>query len=222
MMNRFLCLAFLFGFFFTACDTGGDTAADDAAAVDTTAAAAPPMAEGDLTIVAGERVGAVTAQSSPDDVRNVYGSENVRDTSVYIGEGFSRPGMIVYPDSPNRIEIVWTETEPLRPEIVYIREPGAEWRTESGVSIGTTLQELVRLNGGDFELSGFDWDYGGTVTDWKGGNLDRINLRLGYTEGQEIPRELAGDQIISSNHPGFEGLDVRVEQIHVILNRPTE
>ena len=32
-----------------------------------------------------------------------------------------------------------------------------------------TLKEMASLNGGPFTLYGFDWDYGGTVSDWKGG-----------------------------------------------------
>ena len=45
------------------------------------------------------------------------------------------------------------------------------WTRADGVRIGMSSQELAQLNGGAYGFMGFDWDYGGVVTDWRGGRL---------------------------------------------------
>ena len=40
-----------------------------------------------------------------------------------------------------------------------------------GYSFGDGIEAVEKANGGPFAVSGFEWDYGGFVTDWKGGKL---------------------------------------------------
>ena len=39
------------------------------------------------------------------------------------------------------------------------------------MTLGTRLGRLTQLNGRPFTLSGFGWDYAGTVISWNGGRL---------------------------------------------------
>ena len=59
------------------------------------------------------------------------------------------------------------------------------WTTAHGIRIGMPLAEVEKLNGKPFKLSGFDWDYGGRVTDWQGGALSKPQ-RGGCTIGVEF------------------------------------
>lgn len=206
----------------------GDGPANDAAATaaDSTAQAEPPVTgavDNDFIIVPGTRVGPIQADSDQAGIRAMFGQQNVREANIYVGEGFERPGLLVYPGSQDEVEVLWVEGgDPQRPELVFIRQDGSQWRTESGVSIGTTLEELQQLNGKPFKLSGFDWDYGGTITDWNGGKLEGLTLRLNYPDGKTVDNALLGDQIISSDHPAFAELGAYVNEIVVALNRPRE
>ena len=43
---------------------------------------------------------------------DVFGAANVRPDEIYVGEGFTESGAIVFPDSPaERIEIVWADAD---------------------------------------------------------------------------------------------------------------
>ena len=54
---------------------------------------------------------------------------------------------------------------------VTVNRNATEWAGPNGLKIGDAIESVERSNGGGFRLSGFDWDYGGYVTDWKGGEL---------------------------------------------------
>jgi hypothetical protein len=141
---------------------------------------------------------------------------------VYVGEGFSQPGVIIFPDRPERLELIWLADSVQRPELIYIRRPDSPWTSRgNGVHIGTTLEELQALNGRPFTFSGFDWDYGGTVTDWNGGQLTGLNLRLAPTEA-EVVLAVQGDRPVRSDNPAARKLGIRVDEIYVVLNRPTD
>jgi hypothetical protein len=41
------------------------------------------------------------------------------------------------------------------------------------------LKELERMNGRDFALMGFDWGFGGLITSWNGGRLEKLSAICG-------------------------------------------
>lgn len=176
-----------------------------APATEATAASEP-----DYLIVPGERIGRITADNcSREAVLAAYGDE-ARVEEIYLGEGIAEEGVVVYPDNPrNRLEIYWDAAfDATRPAFLRIRgDGGTDWKTEGGLSIGTPIKEVERLNGRPFELYGFGWDYGGLVTDWKGGAFDG-GLGLGFelTNEEETPVDVLGETILRSDDPTLRRL----------------
>ena len=41
---------------------------------------------------------------------------------------------------------------------VLIENPNAPWMTNQGIGIGTTLEELIKINGKDIKFAGFEWE----------------------------------------------------------------
>ena len=78
----------------------------------------------------------------------------------------------------------------------------------NGIRRGMTLAEVEKLNGRPFVLVGFDWDYGGAVTDWKGGALAgpaaggctvSVSFALPDDVDEAISAAVAGDTEFSSS-----------------------
>jgi Tfp pilus tip-associated adhesin PilY1 len=180
----------------------------------------------DWKIVPGERIGPLTPMTTFADLQQQFGAENVRREQVDIGEGFEEPGAIVYPGSASkRLAVLWRNgKEPEGPATVMIcygDNPAGtcEWKTEEGVTLGTTLSRLEALNRRPFRLSGFGWDYSGTVTSWNSGQLENVFNRKGRLIVRLIPRDskptpeyrqVEGDGDFSSGHPAMQKLDPRV------------
>lgn len=180
-----------------------------------------PAAPPDWRIVPGRSAGPVTADISEADLSERYGAE-VDSARIQIGEGETMPGVVLFNgDSLRRAEIIWRDTvNHRRPARLILRGSKSEWRTDGGISLGTTLHELERLNGRAFTLAGFGWDYGGVITDWAGGTLaGRLagtTLYLDPGPGQYESAEYSqvlGDRDYSSAAAPMQRLDPKVAQI---------
>jgi hypothetical protein len=172
-------------------------------------------------IVPGERVGKITRHTSEEDIARVYGAQNVRRASIYVGEGESVPGTILYPaDSTKRLEILWSDDSArTTPSAVMLTGDSSQWKTREGISLGTTLMQIEKINRRPFLLAGFEWDYGGTVVGWNHGRLEEMDgmlLRLYPDRTMFASPEyqmVVGDRDFSSGHPAMQKLNPRVYQM---------
>src|SRR5256885_2261430 len=85
---------------------------------------------------------------------------NVVVGEVGLGEGQTEVGTILFPhDSTRRLAILWGDaaarTHPKRVEVDGSR---TRWMVIPGVTLGTSLAALERLNGRPFRLFGMDFD----------------------------------------------------------------
>jgi hypothetical protein len=67
------------------------------------------------------------------------------------------------------------------------------------------IAALEKLNGKPFSFSGFDWDLGGWVTNWNGGQLEGKGLMIRLS-GEGYGAELSGDRTLNSNDPAVAKL----------------
>jgi hypothetical protein len=169
----------------------------------------------DWLTVPGVRVGPITAGTTGADLRRMFGAGNVKDGPIDVGEGFEEPGTTVYAtDASRALEIFWydpeTRARPARIHLCQRRARTCRWRTVSGITLGTNLKTLERLNGRAFLMSGFEWDYSGTVLSRQGGKLEvpngRLLVRLEPTKSRP-PDSTTGDQDIPSSNPGMRQLN---------------
>lgn len=171
--------------------------------------------------------GAITASTTRRDLVNRFGARNVSDGDVDVGEGETAPGTTVFPGSPIRsIDILWKDPKTkLSPDTLSIGGKASQWKTAHGISLGTSLKELEQINGRPFVLSGFGWDYSGTVYSWENGVLSkdfeghgRVILRL---DTDLVPPKLpqpdydhvSGDGSFSSSNPAMQKINPRVYEI---------
>jgi hypothetical protein len=89
----------------------------------------------------------------------------------------------------------------MRASGLTLRDAGkvSRWSV-GGISIGSSVADVQKANGNPFLVSGFEWDYGGFVTNWKGGMLGSplqggctVTIRFGRKAG--APRSLSGDGV---------------------------
>jgi hypothetical protein len=166
----------------------------------------------------------VTGRISEAELRQRYGPSVVEATRIDIGEGETAVGTVLYPaDSLRRAEIIWQDSvNRRRPARLILRGDRTLWQLNRGISLGTNLQKLERLNGRPFLLAGFGWDYAGVITDWKGGTLDsalagvKLYLDPGSAQYESKPySQVLGDQDYSSSLAPMQQLNPRVATIFV-------
>lgn len=187
----------------------------------------------DWLIVPGERVGPITPASTLASLTKDFGAANVHEQTIVGAEGEEFPGVMIYPDAPSRrLAIMWGEGDaaghPGHIDICYRQEEGGacQWKTAQGITLGTSLMQLERLNGHLFHLAGFGWDYGGAVLSLDGGRLEPLRVAglslqldpdpatLAKPDMQKAYRQVQGDHSFSSGHPAMRSLNPRVCSMH--------
>jgi hypothetical protein len=168
-----------------------------------------------------------TRDATHEKIAASFGADNVKIDDIPGAEGEVLTGTIVYPDDPNRrLEVAWQD-EAMRDPIVMVTERSG-WRV-GGVKIGLSLAELEALNGGPFKLYGFDWDYGGMITDWGGGALAKplrggcalsVQLHRADDVPDEVADKAAGDAEFSSADSDVQALRPVVGEI--VVSYPAE
>jgi hypothetical protein len=155
------------------------------------------------------------------DLRARFGGEHVAVAPVPWGgaEGDFNDGTVLFGDeSDARLEIFWSDRAGERnPAWVSVRGNRSRWRTPAGITLGTQLRTIEKLNAGPFRLLGFGTDVSGTVMSWSDGRLAtqdfggcRVRVRLGVawerTQDGRSPqfRQLIGEREFSSGHPAMQ------------------
>ncbi|MCB9082337.1 MAG: hypothetical protein H6555_11575 [Lewinellaceae bacterium] len=178
-----------------------------------------PRPTNDFIIVPGQRVGPLAASAAREnDLIQTFGAENIKKQPIYIAEGYEMPGYIIFPDTPSELEVVYDTTVAMdKPAFIRISRADTQWKTDQGITLGTTMAELQAINGKPFLFYGFGWDYGGAVTNWNDGAISSdLMITLDAGEG-EFPDTLLGDQEISSDNPLLKDLPIRVVIMEVRL-----
>ena len=176
----------------------------------------------DLTVVLGERVGAIKTDTTRDKLVELYGAVNVADTDYPIGEGETVPGSIIFPGTSREATVVWAPAHQGQ-KVDRVVITGEEWLLPSGIRRDDELAEVEEINGGPFMVYGFGWDYGG-VGYFKGGKLDRkvqIWFRPSVDDGPDYQRVL-GDSLFNSSDEAMRAVDPRIAEVAIILGPHTD
>jgi hypothetical protein len=156
--------------------SGAQTAAAPATPPADAGAATTPTTPNAPTSPAPAALPTIESLLRPDDTlasaQARLGAGNVVVRELAGAEGATFPGWVLYPDDPERMAEAFLDEANAHPTMLRIGSPESVWQRADGIRIGLDTKALEALNGGPFTFSGFDWDYGGTVTDWRGGKLD--------------------------------------------------
>jgi hypothetical protein len=174
----------------------------------------------------------IEADSSVTDLQRRFGPANVTQAKVDLGEGESADGTVIYANDPTlRVEIVWKDTSRHAPATARVRGEESKWGIAPGITLGTSLKEIERLNGRPFTLTGFAYDYSGTIIDWNDGRLASLRSGLPHafirlepdnaiaTHTNADYNDVLGDRDFSSNREAMQRLNPRVYEFIVSFER---
>jgi len=155
-------------------------------------AAPAPIPESDLfTLTVGGN--GFRADMDLNALRARYGSDSVALQQVPLGEGQTEAGAVIHPDDASRRAYVYFVDAKVDGPIsaIYVRDPQSVWVGPVGLKLGMTSLDLDRLNGKPFRFLGFEWDYGGYVSNWTEGTLAKAFLAPGQLAIRLAPPPLA-------------------------------
>ncbi len=116
-----------------------------------------------ITVEPKHQVGLITADMTEEDIKKLYGESKV----VRVDRGDVKTS--VFPNSDKELEITWKKGQDFKKlETAIIRK--GDWKTSEGIGIGTTVDELNKINGKPVELFQREENY--AMVRWKGGKVN--------------------------------------------------
>lgn len=174
----------------------------------------------DNTIVLGKRVGLIKPGMTAAELEQAYGKANVKHEDIPGAEGETIPGARLFADTDQELEVIWDPENEKKKVVFDVHVIGTAWKFENGLKTGMTLEEVEKINGKPFKISGFAWDYGG-YANFEGGKLaGKVSLRFNPST-EDIPEYLQGDKELSSADKKLRAVKPVVETpISVFMKRP--
>ncbi len=185
-----------------------------------------------LVLANGEK-GPINSQTSREELVREYGAMNVVDRDVDVGEGEMESATFLFPNDPERqIKILWKDpdakTEPQSADIFLVKK--SRWHGAHGITIGTSVSELERLNGRPFRftLKNDGTDMAEELISWRGGSLEkefqgegRIILELQWSPGKGAKPIGPSDIDVNSDNPTWRAEDPHVSRMTWIFSAST-
>ena len=155
-----------------------------------------PPQEGPITCASP-----VTPDDTERSLKQRYGKDAVMQ-DLPGAEGEKYKGLVLFPKAADRrVEVAFTDDKAKRASGLTLRDSAKTSRwSVSGITIGSSLADVQKVNGKPFLVNGFEWDYGGFVTDWKGGALGRplqggCTVTVRFDKSAAAPKSLLGDGV---------------------------
>ena len=161
--------------------------------------------------------------SNNDRLVQAFGKDNVTIVEEPGPEGMP-PNVksVIYPKDPRRrLEVSWHDgAKRARPFAFMIMKP-SQWVAPMGVRVGSTLEELEKINGAPFQVSGFGGmldgmaGFTGTLAKIPGGCSVGGNLEPTAKLPKRDMNKISGDDDFPSSNPIMRRAKPRAHQVDV-------
>lgn len=152
----------------------------------------------------------LAGMTSEDIKRNYTDTTIMEDTGMFDEGTEERPYTTLYEGTPDEIQITWADKARTKINDIRFTEKG-RWKSNTGITVGSTYEELNRINGKKISFYGFGWDYSGAV-EWNDGKLENSNIFV-FLEAQNIPGKFYGDNIIEPSPEEIALMNLKVGTI---------
>lgn len=154
------------------------------------------MASDKWLIIQSEAIGKIKAGWTTNDVKISFREDEYRFQEIDIGEGMTEAGLIIFPNTENELKV---NIQGKNKSLVNARTCNikGKWVTPEGLKIGSTMEEVERVNKGTITILGWGWDYGGQM--FSNNNGKYKGPHLWFRMPHSLDNEFLGDKEINSS-----------------------
>lgn len=164
----------------------------------------------------------VAATDSAKSLIERYGQEAVLRDDLDTGvEDITYKGLVLLPHAADwRIDVAFTDETMGRVARITVSDTKSSHWNVAGITIGSRLTDVQKINGKPFLINAFGTDAGGFVVNWKDGALGRplpggCRVAVRFGKGREVSETLPDVEKIASDNAELVNWGPVVEQIEV-------
>lgn len=161
----------------------------------------------------------VTAADTAASLKKRFGGDS-KIARVNGAEGEPIKAVVLFAKNPaRRIEVIFSDDKLTKISGYRLPEQAGKW-TAAGLAPGADVATVESANGKPFDVSGFDWDYGGYIVDFHGGKLEKLpggcTLSIRFAVDGDLPQGMSGDGVkIASTDKRLRAAGAKVSAIMV-------
>jgi len=125
------------------------------------------------------------------------------------------PGAWIFKGTDQELQVMW-EPETKTKKVFSVIVIGHTWKFNNGLKLGSSMEDVEKFNGGPFQISGFDWDYGGWAS-FEGGQLNKLVAIRFYPSVENPDPSLSGEQAIPTTNPELRAAKPKVTELMVMM-----
>ncbi|HEX4876263.1 MAG TPA: hypothetical protein VFV31_06290 [Chitinophagaceae bacterium] len=205
--------------FFIGCQNKNETKStdDNSPAVDSAATTDINYYKVDLIQVTDSAWGSVTKNTNYEDLLSIYGEQSVKDERICGPECIDSLDVTqVYPGTEKAFTIYWKEKRyHQKIDMIICDTEMSPYRTASDIGIGSSLQDLLELNGRQISFYGFGWDYSGGIISFNGGRLEKSRIHYNL----EMPYDSTGNALLGDRELNTGMPDVQKRIANIFVNK---
>lgn len=151
----------------------------------------------------------------PEQLEELYGKQNVVARSATDLQGNEAgQAYYVFPDTNNEMEVVFDGDNGTA--LTFTKE-NSKWKSPFGIKVGDPLSKVVKVNGKNFRINGFEWENGGTVDSWEGGAISGKGVAILFkalnTGDPKVYDKITGGKKLKTDMSALKEAEVVVEKI---------
>ncbi len=180
----------------------------------------------DSSLVTDSAWGPITTKTDFTALQNSYGAANVKDERICGPECIDSLDVTkINADTPKEIIVYWKDSayhKSIGMLVSYAE--GSPYRTATGLKIGSSLKDILLLNGKKIGFSGFGWDYGGYIQSFNNGKLEKSPIQFRLDLMDDTSTVLLGDIELNTDMPAVqEKLDkIKAYQLSLVFYKDGE
>jgi hypothetical protein len=191
----------------------------------TTAPNAPNAPSFDTTVVPGERLGPITAQTTYQDLVKLFGAQRLSETRPPDADDTQREFGTRIDLGPDwALTLVWQDQTKTKPYQAMDMGPG--WQLPGGLRTGMAISDLQQKLG-PFQMVGLGGPYGGIVPLTRTTlepYFGKLIIQMAPAPGtvQQFPKQyqaVSGERLIPVSDPNWQPLGMRVKHLIFLFPR---
>jgi hypothetical protein len=182
-----------------------------------------PAIKIDSLLITDTSWGFINSKLNFSDLKVIYGEDNVKDERICSPECIDTIDVTkIYPGTSKEIIVYWKDSAYHKTiGMLLCYADSAAYHTSAGLKIGSSLKDILQLNGKKINFAGFGWDYGGYLHSYNNGTMEKspISFRLDLMD--DSGTELLGDLELNTDMPAVQKkLDkIKVYQISLSFHK---
>jgi hypothetical protein len=134
-----------------------------------------------------------------------FGGKNISRDTISPAGGRPSVATVLFANTAREVYFLWNDSIHFSSlNAIVVRKTGSSWQTREGISIGTSLSQLVTINEKEVGFTGLGYKAGAGMVSWNDGVLANRRVQVVLRLPEQFDADHASDSLLSEQRVSSE------------------